>query len=173
MMVLGTDPGFGTCGLALLDEDGQRWKPALLETVRTPPSWRLPARLHAVWRHVGAVITESKPTPAVLAVEAQARAQAGARERGQSSDDALAVREVMGLLRALAWQHGLAFVEVEPATWRSCLGLRATADKAHVQRVVRAMLGWQGRLSQHAADAAAIAIAGARYFRSYAVRARK
>lgn len=174
MRVLGADPGFATCGLALLEETGRPWRAATLETVRTPSSEPLAARLHTIWCRVGAVITFSRPPPAVLAVEAQARAQAGFRERGQTSDNVLAVREVTGLLRALAWQHGLAFVEVEPATWRACLGLPRTADKAQVQRAVRALLGWTGRLSEHAADAAGVALAGARYFRSApALRTRK
>ena len=67
-----------------------------------------------------------------------------------------------GLLRALAWQYNVPLVEVEPATWRKCLGVGITAPKSQVQRAVRARLGWEGRLSEHAADAAAVAMAGER-----------
>jgi crossover junction endodeoxyribonuclease RuvC len=172
--VVGIDPGLAACGIGDVDFFDQQRRPHLLETVRTSPSDPLAARLHTIWRRVGAVITASgRPAPAVMAVEAQARAQAGARERGTASYESQAVRDVMGILRALAWQHGLVLVEVEPATWKSCFGLPVTADKAQVQRAVRALLGWTGRLSEHAADSAGIALAGARYFRSYAAAARK
>jgi Holliday junction resolvasome RuvABC endonuclease subunit len=172
MLVLGVDPGYAACGLALIDHTPQRCRALQLETVRTEPSEQLKARLHTVWRRAGHVIYSRSPPPAVLAIEAQARAQAGARERGTTSYEALAVREVVGLLRALAWQHGLALVEVEPATWRACLGLRVTAEKAQVKRAVRAVFGWTGRLSEHAAEAAGVGLAGARYFSSYGLAAR-
>jgi Holliday junction resolvasome RuvABC endonuclease subunit len=164
------DPGYAACGVALLDGSAQRWRALVLDTIRTKSGEPLAARLHTVWKRVGEIILASQPMPAVLAVEAQARAQAGYRERGQSADTALAVREVTGLLRALAWQHGLAFVEVEPATCRACLGLPAKAPKAQVQRAVRARLSWEGRLNEHAADAGAAALAGYRHFSSYAAR---
>lgn len=173
MIVLGADPGFAACGLALLDHAPSRCRALQLETVRTSSSEPLKMRLHTVWRRAGAIITASDPPPAVLAMEAQARAQEGARERGTISYEALAVRQVVGILQALAWQHGLALVEVEPATWRGCLGLRVTAEKAHVQRAVRAVFGWTGRLSEHAAEAAGAGLAGARYFSSYGMAARK
>lgn len=172
--VIGIDPGVAACGIGDVDFIDQQRRPHLLETIRTPPSEPLAARLHVIWRRVGDVITAGgRPPAAVMAIEAQARAQAGARERGTASYESQAVRDVMGILRALAWQHGLVLVEVEPATWKSCFGLPVTADKAQVQRAVRALLGWTGRLSEHAADSAGIALAGARYFRSYAVAARK
>ncbi len=166
--VLGADPGYAACGVALLDGGAQQWRALVLETIRTKAGQPLAERLYAVWRRVGEIIMMSDPKPAVIAVEAQARAQAGYRERGLSSDNALAVREVTGLLRALAWQHGTALVEVEPATWRACLGLRSTAPKAQVQRAVRARLGWEGKLDEHAADAGAVALAGYRHFSSSA-----
>jgi len=172
--VIGIDPGVAACGIGDVDFFDQQRRPHILETVRTSPSEPLAARLHTIWQRVGAVITATgRPPAAVMAVEAQARAQAGARERGTASYESLAVRDVMGILRALAWQHELVLVEVEPVTWKACFGLPVTADKAQVQRAVRALLGWTGRLSEHAADSAGIALAGARYFRSYAVAARK
>lgn len=163
MRVLATDPGFATCGLALLRSEGQRWVPTLLETIRTRPDQPLAARLHVIWERVRQILVSVDGPVDLLAVEAQARAQAGHRERGTTSDGALAVREVTGLLRALAWQYRVPLVEVEPATWRACLGLPRTAPKAQVKRAVLARIGpWPGTLSEHAADAAAVALAGAR-----------
>lgn len=174
MRIVGIDPGFASCGVALLEEaTAQRWRPLVMDTIRTPPGQPLATRLHTVWHQIGEVIVGSTLRPAVMSVEAQARAHAGYRERGQTSDNVLAVREVTGLLRALAWQHGLVFIEVEPAAWRACLGLPARASKAQVRRMVQALLAWQGRLSEHAADAAGVALGGHRHFRSAAVAARK
>lgn len=175
MRILGIDPGFAACGIAVLEEGrgGQRCRAIVMDTIRTPPGQQLAARLHTVWRRVGEVVVSSIPPPALMAVEAQARAQAGHRERGTTSDNVMAVREVTGLLRALAWQHGMAFVEIEPATWRACLGLPARASKAQVKRAVQACLGYQGRLSEHAAEAGGVAFAGRRHFTSYAATARK
>lgn len=172
--VIGVDAGVAACGVGDVDFVEQQRRPYLLETIRTPPSDPLSTRLHTIWLRVGAIIiAPGRPPATVMAIEAQARAQAGARERGEASYESQAVRDVMGVLRALAWQHDLFLLEVEPASWKSCFGLPVTADKAQVQRAVRSLLGWPGRLSEHSADAAGIALAGGRYFRSYAVAARK
>jgi len=164
MTVLGIDPGYAACGVAALEREGNAlWQPVRLETLRTPSSQPLAARLEAVWELVHGIMVSQWGAPDLLAVEAQARAQAGHRARGTTSDEVLAVREVTGLLRALGWQYNVPFVEVEPATWRACLGLPRTAPKAQVKRAVLAQIGpWPGRLSEHAADAAAVALAGAR-----------
>jgi crossover junction endodeoxyribonuclease RuvC len=173
MRALGIDPGYAACGVALLDEQGQRWSALVLDVIRTPPTQPLAARLHTVWKRVDEVLAASVPRPAVLAVEAQARAHAGYRERGRTSDNVLAVREVVGILRALAWQYRIELVEVEPATWRACLGLPATAPKSQVRRAVRARLGLKERLNEHAADAGGAALAGYRHFTWSAATARK
>lgn len=160
--VLGCDLGYATFGLALLERRGtERWAGRTVETLRTPPGMPFDERLRRIWLRVDEVIRTGAPE--LVAIEAQRRAQAGHRERGTTSDEAVAVREVTGLLRGLAWRYGLPLVEVDPATWRACLGLGRVAPKAQVQRAVRALVaGCPERMSEHAADAAAVALAGAR-----------
>lgn len=160
LIVLGVDPGYAACGVAVLRREGQRWRAIEFATIRTPSTDPVGMRMEAVWRGVGRLF---KHAPTVTAMEAQERAQRGHEERGTTSAKARRTLVVCGLVRALALQHGVTLVEVEPDDWRRALGLRRTASKEQAQRVIRALVrGCPARMSSHASDAGGVAICGAR-----------
>lgn len=164
--VLGVDQGYAACGIGLLRQEGQAWVALTLETVRTPAAWPLDRRLHVVWSRLRQLMTSGE-LPDLLAVEGLARAQEGHRQRGTTSSEAVSVREVTGIVRALGWQYDVPLVEVEPPFWKSCLALPAEAEGPQVIRAVRALVrGCPTVFSEHAADGAGIAMAGARRRRS-------
>jgi len=155
--ILGVDPGYAACGLALVRRDGQRWIALRVETVRTPADMPLGDRLCRVYAAMHALLLRE---PDGVVVEGQARAHAGHRERGTISAEAFSVREVTGGLRALTWLAGRPLIELEPQAWRKAVGLPGNARKGQVKRLVQARVqGLPALLSEHAAEALGIAMA--------------
>lgn len=162
LVVLGVDPGYAQCGLAVVEVHGpQTRRLRVWETVQTPSRETFHLRLRAVWRRLRALAGEL-PHPALLAIEAQDGAQEGHRQRGTTSAEATRVREVVGLVRAVGWELGLPVEEVTPAAARRSLGLPAGAQKAQVARAIGVLLqAPPGRVASHCTDAAAVAFAAA------------
>lgn len=168
MTIISVDPGIAHFGLAVLERKNPTapWVAVVAETISTSARVGLASRLEYIWRRVDELVQINVTAFDGIAMEAQARAQAGHQKRGTTNYDALAVREVVGMLRGMALCHGIPLVEVEPAAWKGCLGLKATADKKQVQRAVRALVrGCPQRMSEHASDAVGIGIGGARLIR--------
>lgn len=163
MLVLGIDPGYAACGVALVDVAGRERRCRDCATLRTTPERSLEERLEAVWWAARPWFERLNDLGgSVVAIEDQSGAQQGARERGRASHEAQGVLRVEGLLRALSWSYGAHVVPVAPQQIKRAFGLRATASKAQVVRAARAMVpGLPDRLSGHAADAVGAAVAGA------------
>jgi Holliday junction resolvasome RuvABC endonuclease subunit len=101
---------------------------------------------------------------AIIACENQVGVQEGKRARGETNKDAVLVQQVVGMMRVIAFDCEQRFVEPSPAQAKAVLlGIRRTASKAQVQRAVRAMVKDCPKvMSEHASDALANALAGAR-----------
>jgi Holliday junction resolvasome RuvABC endonuclease subunit len=163
-IVIGVDPGFANCGVAVLrGAPAQRLQPVEFRTIKTPSSWDMERRQEWLCGELSRTI----PTPStvVIGCEEQARAYAGARERKETDDNALYVREVVGAVRMLACVHGYAFVSVSPAEMRKVLGLPAGATKEQLRKLVALYLSCPAPSSLHCSDAGAVAIAAARMAR--------
>jgi len=180
MIVLGVDPGVRSCGLAVLyREEGSPdpWRAWSVKTVRTSAKESLHERLRTIWDAIACGISKTLTVEAlgeqtVVAVEEQSGASEGARRRGETNADALLVQQVVGLARAATFgDRGDLFVEVTPAeAKRVLIGMTMTASKAQVQRAIRAVVGGCPTvMSEHASDAVAIALAGARKARGLPV----
>jgi Holliday junction resolvasome RuvABC endonuclease subunit len=170
VIVIGIDPGVRACGLAVLcREDGTSdpWRAWSANTVRTTTKEPLHERLRRLWTAILSG-TGNHAETLVIAVEEQTGAAEGARRAGATNADALLVQQVVGLARAAAYMHsGATFVEVTPAEAKRVLnGMTMTASKAQVQRAIRSVVrDCPGMMSEHASDAVAIALAGARMAR--------
>lgn len=167
MIVVGVDPGLRACGIAVLFRaDGalsDPWRALLATTVRTEAAESLHDRLRSIWQTLAAAI--GKNFSLIIACEEQTGAAEGARRAGVTNADAVLVQQVVGLVRAAAFiRPDAVFVEVTPAEAKRVLhGISRTAGKAQVQRAVRAVVrDCPETMSEHASDAVAIAVAGAR-----------
>jgi Holliday junction resolvasome RuvABC endonuclease subunit len=169
---VGVDPGYAACGIAII-ERGERspWRAVHVQTVRTPATLELHSRMHEIWHAMATLPIEAfqgvKPYDAVVACENQSGVLEGKRRSGETSASAALVQQVVGMVRIKAFNLGVKFIEVTPAQAKAVLlGIPRTANKAQVQRAVRALVRDCPKvMSEHASDAIAVALAGARMVR--------
>lgn len=168
-VAVGIDPGYRAFGFAVLVRDAeQRWNAAHVHTERTTVAAYLHDRMHAIFRAMDPIpkslFVDQSPLECIIACEDQTGVHEGKRARGQTSTEAMLVQQVVGMARVVAFDYGVRFIEVTPAQAKAVLlGIKQTASKAQVQRAVRAMVkGCPKVMSEHASDACATALAGAR-----------
>lgn len=177
MIVLGVDPGVRACGVAILEREdigSISWRARSVLTVRTYPKESLHDRLRRIWLVMRC--STGMLGSFVVAIEEQTGAAEGARRAGATNADAVLVQQVVGLARAIAFTESHStFIEVTPAEAKRVLnGMTMTASKAQVQRAIRAVVsGCPAVMSEHASDAVAIALAGARKARGLPVQSLK
>lgn len=169
MRALGFDPGLAACGLAVVQ---LRERPEILaaRTVRTDPALGLERRFELIWRSAWELIAEARPQ--VVGVEEQRGAFLGYQARGgKTNADSLRTFEAVGLARGLAYAWGIPVHVIEPRSIKlAVIGPGGgSADKRQVRRAIESLcvfgasgMGASKRLSEHACDAIAIAIAAAR-----------
>ena len=171
-VAVGIDPGLAACGLAIIVRDAQQ-SCALVhsQTVRTPATLDLHSRMHEIWHAMATLPMEVfrgiAPSEAILACEDQSGVLEGKRRSGDTNASAALVQQVVGMVRVRAFSLGVKFVEVTPVQAKAVLaGIPRTASKAQVQRAVRAIVrGCPKVMDEHASDAIAVALAGARMVR--------
>jgi len=171
-LAVGIDPGYANCGIGVIARSAeQRWRCVHSETVQTPPSVPFHDRLHAVYRALHEIPIEPfrrvMASECVIACEEQTGTHEGKRRTGETRAEALLVQQVVGLIRVFAYEQGYRFVEPSPAQTKKVLvGIKNTATKAQVARAVRAVvLDCPEVMKEHASDALANALAGARMVR--------
>lgn len=162
-LVLGIDPGWAHVGFALVERRGNgfcvRRARTLSFDVRHRPADRsrlivetLTDWLVNVFAHADAVD--------LIAIEDQRQSQIGQAKAGRFTSATSRVNEVVGMVTAVAQIRGVPVLELGPATWKKQIGAGGRADKAAVSRAVTVLVGDLGKTSQHARDAAGIALAG-------------
>lgn len=166
LTIIGIDPGLAHTGYAVL-----RWPLRCLDadtfTSGTGDGTRR-ERVMQLSLLLTGVVQEWRHGETVVAVEEQHRAWSGAQARGRTNDKAVWNRDVVGAVCGIATAYGLRLIEVTPAQKNAAVGLPASTSKQQVQRAVRAIVpGLPKRLSQHAADAVAVAMAGERVVRGH------
>lgn len=165
-VVVGVDPGYAACGIVVIvPEAGRRWRMVRSVTIETPPEAPLDSRIAAVWAALRARLVGLPGSPGargLLAYEGQKRVQEGKRAQGRLSHTAVALHEVVGTVKAAAWERELEVEKVEPDEYRKALGLPRNANKQQVQRMVRAvLLDCPERMQLHESDAGAVAFCAA------------
>jgi crossover junction endodeoxyribonuclease RuvC len=171
-VVVGIDPGLASCGLAIVTKEIQQpWRLVYSQTIRTPPSMDLHSRMHEIYTAMQGVPTDLfrgvHMHEALFACENQSGVLEGKRRTGQTNAAAALVQQVVGMARVRAFSLVVRFVEPTPAQVKTVLaGIPRTASKAQVQRAVRALVRDCPKvMSEHASDAIAVALAGARMVR--------
>jgi crossover junction endodeoxyribonuclease RuvC len=147
--VLGIDPGTAACGYGIVHESGGRIRSLDHGWWQTPAGQRPELRLKTIFDRVQELIAEHEPH--AVAVE---ESFVGADAR-----TALSVGQARGAVLVAAAAAGVECAEYAPARVKQAVCGYGRAEKAQVQRMVRAILSLESNPSpSHAADALAVAI---------------
>ena len=149
MRVLGIDPGTAACGYGIVHGSGSRLRAVCHGWWRTSPGERPELRLKTIFDGVTALIEEHRP--AAVALE---ESYVGADAR-----IALSVGQARGAVLVASARAGVECAEYAPASVKQAVCGYGRADKAQVQRMVKAILALESvPRPNHAADALAVAI---------------
>ncbi len=149
MKVLGIDPGIAACGYGIVQGSGNRLRAIDHGWWQTRPRERLELRLRILFDGVSELIERERPDAVALEesfVGADARI-------------ALSVGQARGAVLAAAARAGIDCFEYSPSHVKQSTCGYGRADKAQVQRMVKAILNLDEiPTPDHAADALAVAI---------------
>jgi crossover junction endodeoxyribonuclease RuvC len=147
--VLGIDPGTAACGYGLVHESDGRLRATCHGWWSTSARERPELRLRTIFDGVRELITAHAPDAVALE-----ESYVGADAR-----IALSVGQARGAVLVAASSAGVECVEYAPARIKSAVCGYGRADKAQVQRMVKAILALEEvPQPNHAADALAVAI---------------
>ena len=149
MKVLGIDPGTAACGYGIVHGSGGRLKAVDFGWWRTPAGARLEVRLKQIHDAIAELIERHEPEAVVLE-----ESYVGADAR-----TALSVGQARGAALVACAHAGVFCAEYPPASVKHAVCGYGRAEKAQVQRMVKAILGLEELpRPHHAADALAVAI---------------
>jgi crossover junction endodeoxyribonuclease RuvC len=147
--VLGIDPGTAACGYGIVDVEGGRLRAVEHGWWQTPARQRPELRLKRIHDAVAELIAKQAPEAVVLEESFV----------GVDARTALSVGQARGAVLVACANAGVACAEYPPATVKHTVCGYGRAEKAQVQRMVRAILGLpEIPTPHHAADALAVAI---------------
>jgi len=147
--VLGIDPVTAACGYGIVHESGGRLRGIDHGWWQTRPGERPELRLKTIYDGVAGLIEQHAPDAVVLEESFV----------GVDARTALSVGQARGAVVVAAARAGLPCAEYAPAAIKHAVCGYGRAEKAQVQRMVKAILGLdQLPTPNHAADALAVAI---------------
>lgn len=161
MKVLAIDPGYGRCGIAVLERQGGKDILLHSECVETSKDMDFPSRLHTVADACRSALASHAPD--CVAMEKLYFAQ--------SRTTGLKVAEVRGAILSLAGEHGLPVHEYSPAEVKNAAAGYGGADKKQVIKMIHALVRIEKpiRLDDEY-DAIAVGITHLAHARSFAAR---
>jgi len=147
--VIGIDPGTANCGYGIVHESGGRLRAIAHGSWSTSAGERPEQRLRTIYDGVAGLIAEHG-ADAVALEESYV---------GADARIALSVGQARGAVLVAAVLAGVDCAEYAPARVKQAVCGYGRAEKAQVQRMVKAILGLQALPTpNHAADALAVAI---------------
>jgi crossover junction endodeoxyribonuclease RuvC len=147
--VLGIDPGTAACGYGIVQESGGRIRAIDHGWWRTPAGERSELRLKTIFERVQELIAAHAPDAVALEESFV----------GADARTALSVGQARGAVLVAAAVVGVECAEYPPARVKQAVCGYGRAEKAQVQRMVRAILAMEANPTpNHAADALAVAI---------------
>jgi crossover junction endodeoxyribonuclease RuvC len=147
--VVGIDPGTAACGYGIVHERGGRLSGIDHGWWQTRAGERPELRLKTIYDGVAALIADHAPDAVALEESFV----------GVDARTALSVGQARGAVLVAAAQAGVPCAEYAPARVKQAVCGYGRAEKAQVQRMVKAILGLEGLPTpDHAADALAVAI---------------
>ena len=149
MKVVGIDPGTAACGYGIVHESRGRLRGVDYGWWKTASSERPELRLLTIYEGVAGLIAEHRPDAVVLEESFV----------GVDARTALSVGQARGVVLVAAARAGLPCAEYSPSEVKHAVCGYGRAEKAQVQRMVKAILGLDALPTpNHAADALAVAI---------------
>ena len=149
MKVLGIDPGTAACGYGIVEESGGRITSIDHGWWQTAVGERPELRLKTIFDHVLELIAAHEPDAVALEESFV----------GADARTALSVGQARGAVLVAAASAGVECTEYAPARVKQAVCGYGRAEKAQVQRMVRAILALDALPTpNHAADALAVAI---------------
>jgi crossover junction endodeoxyribonuclease RuvC len=147
--VLGIDPGTAACGYGIVHESGGRIRELDHGWWQTSARERPELRLRTIFEEVQRLIAAHEPDAVALEESFV----------GADARTALSVGQARGAVLVAAAAAGLECTEYAPARVKQAVCGYGRAEKAQVQRMVRAILSLDALPTpNHAADALAVAI---------------
>jgi crossover junction endodeoxyribonuclease RuvC len=147
--VIGIDPGTANCGYGIVHESGGRLKAIGHGSWSTQAGEPLALRLRTIFEGVAALVAEHAPDAVVLEESFV----------GVDARTALSVGQARGAVLVAAALAGVDCAEYAPARVKQAVCGYGRAEKAQVQRMVKAILALPALpRPNHAADALAVAI---------------
>ena len=146
---MGIDPGTAACGYGVVQEGGGRVRALDHGWWKTPAAERPELRLKTIFERVTALIEEHRPDALVLEESFV----------GVDARTALSVGQARGAVLVASALARVDCAEYAPARVKQVVCGYGRAEKAQVQRMVKAILGLSSPPTpHHAADALAVAI---------------
>jgi crossover junction endodeoxyribonuclease RuvC len=147
--VVGIDPGTAACGYGIVQQSGGRIRGIGHGWWQTRADERPELRLKTIFEGVAGLIAEHEPDAVALEESFV----------GVDARTALSVGQARGAVLVAAALAGLECTEYAPARVKQAVCGYGRAEKAQVQRMVKAILGLDKLPTpNHAADALAVAI---------------
>ncbi len=149
MTVLGIDPGTAACGYGVVRRDGTRLVALDFGWFGTPSRDQPQTRLKAIHDRIAELLAQHEPEAVALEESFV----------GADARTALSVGQARGAALVACANADVPCAEYPPATVKQAVCGYGRADKAQVQRMVRAILTLdEDPRPHHAADALAVAI---------------
>ena len=136
MKVLAIDPGFGRCGMAVLEKIDRKEKLLHSDCIETSPKQSFPERLSTVANECTALIKKYKPDAVAL-------------EKlyfSKNQKTAMQVAEVRGALIECAARHDIPIFEYTPGEVKSAAAGSGSADKTQIIKMLHALIKIEKRL---------------------------
>jgi crossover junction endodeoxyribonuclease RuvC len=130
MKVLAIDPGYGRCGIAVLERDGGADMVRYSACIETPATMDFNDRLAAVAAECERILALHAPECLVLEKLYFAK----------NRTTALKVAEVRGALLNMAASRGMPVHEYAPSQIKSAAAGSGSADKVHVAKMLRLLV---------------------------------
>ena len=151
MRAFGIDPGSRRTGWGVIDSEGSRVIFVQAGVIQLDEAEDLSVRLADLHRRLSAVLDQHRPDAVFLE----------SAFHHKNARSALVLGHARGVALLSAAQATAALGEVAPAEVKKAVTGSGRADKTQVQAMIRAILGLSAVPAEDAADALAVAIAGA------------
>lgn len=157
MRVLAIDPGYGRCGIALIEREDTRDTIRYSACIETSAALDFTDRLRIIIDHVERIIKEHAPT--ALAIEKL--------YFKANRTTAMRVAEVRGAILAAAGAHAMTIHEYGPGEVKVAIAGDGRADKKQVARMIHMLMKIEGTRLDDEYDAIAIGITHLARARAY------